>query len=385
MHDLHILTTRYPFPPYGGDVARIHNFITTLKRRGVKIVLHVVTFDPPASDQIVKPDENLVVKIHKINRLVSVLWALCFAALGKPLQVGLYFRPSLLRKLKLETRNASLLFHLVRTAGYLPLVEGSKTARIDLTDALSLNYSSKFHGVKIPYRLALFFDRLALSRFERKVTNIIPSSVISQRDADYLQKRRSGPVSVIPNLQVTYKRRLLSPSAKDILFIGNCRSQRNKEALLYFAEQVMPKLSPKSDVTLVVLGYADERLRRAAFSKYENIKFYGAVGDFSQYVTTVRLAVAPMLGGAGLQNKIMEYLSLSIPVVSTKVALAGINKSIAECCLSVDAIENFADACIELYSNYSELLEMSNNGYFAVTIHHDNALIEQAIWDFVIG
>ena len=81
-------------------------------------------------------------------------------------------------------------------------------------------------------------------------------------------------------------------------------------------------------------------------SDRDGVEVTGAVPDVRPYLAHARLAVAPMRIARGLQNKVLEALSMSLPVVLTPQAAAGLQAGTDVACDVAETSAAFADAVI---------------------------------------
>jgi glycosyltransferase involved in cell wall biosynthesis len=74
----------------------------------------------------------------------------------------------------------------------------------------------------------------------------------------------------------------------------------------------------------------------------------GFVEDLRPHLSRGALAIDPLRIGAGMQNKILVYMCLEIPVVATTVANEGIGAEPGESIVIADMPHNFANRVVEL-------------------------------------
>jgi glycosyltransferase involved in cell wall biosynthesis len=79
---------------------------------------------------------------------------------------------------------------------------------------------------------------------------------------------------------------------------------------------------------------------------------------------------------AGVQNKILEAMSMGIPVVATRICSGGISAQAGKHFLVADTPEEFADAVELLLDNHAFRTRLVRAGREYVEAHHD--------WDRVV-
>jgi glycosyltransferase involved in cell wall biosynthesis len=108
-----------------------------------------------------------------------------------------------------------------------------------------------------------------------------------------------------------------------LLFSGNMGYHPNVDAVLYFGEQILPHIwraVPNAQFTVVGTN-PPPAVRRLA--RDPRITITGYVSDIRPFFNGASVAVCPLRIGAGIQNKLLEALSMGIPVVATPLAAGG--------------------------------------------------------------
>ena len=116
---------------------------------------------------------------------------------------------------------------------------------------------------------------------------------------------------VIPN-STEFVEDLFCPNSKNLLFIGNMTSYPNIQAVENFITLNQEKLIENGFV-LYVLGGGDWSYKASFIKRIYQFSTLDSIGiKFS-------VGLAPMLSGAGLQNKVLDYVSHGIPCLMTSL------------------------------------------------------------------
>ncbi len=112
--------------------------------------------------------------------------------------------------------------------------------------------------------------------------------------------------------------------APRLVFTGAMDYWPNIEAVVWFAEEVMPVLRHRwRDLRFVIVGSKPaevvERLARK-----DGVSVTGRVPDVRPYVRDAWAVVAPLRIARGIQNKVLEGMAMGRPVLATDAALEGI-------------------------------------------------------------
>jgi polysaccharide biosynthesis protein PslH len=134
------------------------------------------------------------------------------------------------------------------------------------------------------------------------------------------------------------------------VYMGDYKYFPNSDAVLYFAEEILPLVRAKRpDFRLVVLGKDPSPEIQALQS--EPVIVTGLVDDTRPYLQNSAVFICPLRSGSGTRFKLMEALACGCPVVSTTLGCEGLGAVDGEHMLIRDEPQAFADAVVELLEN----------------------------------
>ena len=95
--------------------------------------------------------------------------------------------------------------------------------------------------------------------------------------------------------------------------------------------------------------------------RQKNIHISGWVEDIRDLYSLGRVFVAPMFIGTGLQNKLLEAMSMGIPCITTDLANNALlaNK---EQIITANSKNEFANSCIKILKNKELYNKLRDNG-----------------------
>ena len=135
-----------------------------------------------------------------------------------------------------------------------------------------------------------------------------------------------------------------------ILFHGTFNYLPNKEAVDHIKKFILPevcKFCP--DALFVIAGKGTPNHRE------NNLLFVGFVEDLYCLLRAADIALVPILKGGGTRIKILDYMCIGLPIVSTKKGIEGIEAKNCEHALIVEKVdEEFISALKTLIENESE-------------------------------
>lgn len=368
-----VLTPRYPYPVVGGDRLRIYQVCRALSERFSLTLLSLC--ETEAEMNMSLPEDGVFDRIERILLTRSRSYLNTLLALGgtTPLQVAYYRSAAFARAVeRLLPEHDGVLSHLIRCAEY---VKGTnKPSILEMTDAISLNYErvrklKNAGGLKAQvYRL----EATRLLAYERRIVEAFDLSVlVSETDRMYLVGAAHEKVMVCSNgvalEHLPFKNRCESEPV--IVYIGNMASVQNMDACLYFAREVMPLVSQRVNATFRVVGRISDR-DAAKLRTFANVEVTGPVNDVAKAVEDARLGICPVRLAAGVQNKVLEYMALGLPVVTSSIGLEGFSAQPERDLLVADTAEDYAEAICRLWNDKALNAYLANNGRAYVNAHH---------------
>jgi glycosyltransferase involved in cell wall biosynthesis len=159
---------------------------------------------------------------------------------------------------------------------------------------------------------------------------------------------------------------------KQIVFSGKLSYHANITAALYLVQEIMPQVwssIPEVEVTLVGKDPPGELLHIA--QNEPRVKVTGYVPDIRPYLRQASVAVAPLLYGAGIQNKVLEAMACGTPVVANPQAVSAIPAIRGQDVLVEDTTSGLAQAIIKLLNDPALSAEIGRKGRQYVTTFHD--------------
>lgn len=368
-----VLTPRFPYPIIGGDRLRIFHVCKALSGQ---FSLTLLSFCETEAEMLMPlPDDGVFDRVERVLLTRSRSYLNTFLALaGKtPLQVAYYRSAAFSRVLsRLLPEHDGVLSHLIRCAEYIR--DTRKPRILEMTDAISLNYE-RVRKIKDVVGVRAQIYRLESTRllaYERRIIEAVDLSIlVSETDMKHLVGSAHDKVIVCSNgvalENLPFKVR---PDSKPVIvYIGNMASVQNMDACLYFARDVMPLISQRLDATFRVVGRISDS-DAAKLRAFPNVEVTGPVDNVPTAVEDARLGVCPVRLAAGVQNKVLEYMALGLPVVTSSIGLEGFSAQPERDLLVADTPEGYARAISRLWNDEALQTQLASNGRAYVITHH---------------
>ena len=156
---------------------------------------------------------------------------------------------------------------------------------------------------------------------------------------------------------------------KDLLFYGAMSRFDNYQSAIWFLENVFPELEPLGFRFYVVGNSPHESLKK--YNNGKNVFVTGFVDDVIPYFERSLCLVAPLVTGAGIKIKVLEAMSVGLPVLTNEIGIEGIpaknEKDFFFCRTAVE----YRDKIIELSNNKSLMTNMGEQAKLFIRTNFD--------------
>lgn len=324
-----VLSPRFPYPVIGGDRLRIHAICRALARDHRLTLLSLcdrrADFDPAlVTDTVFDTIERVY-----LPRWRSLLQVGAALPSRTPLQVAYYRSRAFARRIDALLPNHDLaLAHLIRTGHYL-IDKATVPKVLEMTDAISMNYARvREHGARGLRARVYSIEQQRLAAYERCMPSLFDTvCLIAAGDARSLWGESCPDNLLIAANGVDADALPFSHRATNrrvAVFIGNLHSAQNMDACRHFVTDILPLLTAEELAEFRVVG----RIRgsdAAWLRAHSRVTVTGEVAAIPPAVADARYGVCPVRIGAGVQNKVLEYMALGLPVITSPVGYEGID------------------------------------------------------------
>lgn len=201
--------------------------------------------------------------------------------------------------------------------------------------------------------------RRVLPRFDALVA-------VAPQDASSLARVAGRPAVVVPNGAAVDAKALDKwPREPLVVFTGSMSFPANEAAARFMAYEVWPLVlalrccgprgpdetdAARQPPTLAIVG-ADPTPAVQALAEMPNVVVTGRVPSIREWLERAQVAVAPMVSGTGIKNKILEACAVGCPVVATSMAVGGLPSGDDAGIIVADDPERIAAAVVRLLAD----------------------------------
>lgn len=368
-----IALPRFPYPLDKGDKLRAYHQIVELSKRH-QIYLFCVSHTK-VSDSQLEALRPYCKDIHIERLCLPVCWMNTIGNWfrSKSLQMG-YWNTTASKKHYREYEekvDPDVVYNqMVRT---MPLTARSKRKKVmDFQDALSLNAERRMDQTRGLTHYLLHYEFKMLRSSEYNAFSFYDGlTIISETDSDAIPHKRNGGIRIVRNgVDFDYfsSQAVKAEGRYSIAFCGNMSYAPNVDAARYLVEEVMPIVwAARPEATVLIAG-ADPKaaVRRLAS---EQVSVSGRMDDIRQAYASSKVFVAPMRIGSGLQNKLLEAMSMGLPCVTTPLVNAALGAESGNHLLCAERTEEIAEHIIDLLGSQNLRETIAAGGHQFV---HDN-------------
>ena len=320
------ITTRLPWPLIGGDRVHIYHYLKELKERGNRITLVTLVSKDDDLHGALEHNEFYTQLIPvNFNKKLAYLNAVKAVFNDKPFIVEYFYDRGMQKVIDKEVASGKydcIIGYIIRSLPHIKKI-------IHLCDAISMMYERRFkEKSNIFDKFKIGIEYLKVKNYEKKACLCTDKQImISEMDKNYLSKYVDVSNCSIIGLatDIEYYKPIDFSKKNKICFVGSMQYIPNSEAAMYFAIKVFPLVKKRiPDVQFKIIGANPRKDLLEAVKDIVGVEVTGKVDDVREYMKDCKVSVCPVKIAGGIQNKILEAMSMGIPVVTTPEGAEGI-------------------------------------------------------------
>jgi glycosyltransferase involved in cell wall biosynthesis len=215
---------------------------------------------------------------------------------------------------------------------------------------------------------------------------------VSDTEARYINQLTGdrGLATTVPLAEDLDRSPVEYADRRGVLFIGNFRHAPNLEGLAFLCREVLPLVDPgvRAAHPFVVVGNGVDDRVRAVVEGVSDVRLVGWVPSLIPYLHFARVAVAPLLHGAGTKTKLIQALMTGTPSVSSTIGIEGLDLEHGRHVLVADTAPAFASAIERLAVDAALWERLRADGRTHVERAHGRPAVRarfQAVVNRVVG
>ncbi len=362
-----VLLSRVPYPLEKGDKLRAFHQVKELSKTNEIILCALNTVGNLDKQKAFSAVQPYCRSVNIIDLPMSGrAWNIFISLFKKmPFQAAYFYNKKAAKKVKsliLEYKPDHIYCQLIRTAEYVKDFDIPKT--IDYQDVFSYGVKRRIAKSNKFMQPILKEECKRLLSYEKKVFNFFDNkTIISYPDRDLIPHPDKEKIVVVPNgVDHDYFSPRKAEKKYDLVFTGNMGYPPNVDAAEFLVTEIMPIVwEKKPDAKILLAGASPDR--RVSVLKSGKVDVSGWMDDIRESYASARIFIAPMRIGTGLQNKLLEAMSMKIPSITTPLANDALQAKDGIEILIGNTKEELASQILNLLSDRELYHKLENNGY----------------------
>lgn len=286
-------------------------------------------------------------------------------AVGGSATEGLFRSPGLRNTLDKWTRDIKFDAVMVFCSSMVQYLDlpGLKNIRtvVDLVDVDSQKFFDYAVTARQPKKWLYQLEGRRLRKLERSLPSRVDAiTLVSEAEAEIFRRvcPNDKTVAVANGVDLEYFRpendganpwtALPEADRTNLVFVGALDYRANIDGITWFASEVWPLLRRElPELTLGLVGRNPAPCVQR-FAAIPGIRVFGTVPDVRPYVAAANIVIAPLRIARGIQNKVLEAMAMSKPVICSPAALEGLTAEAGRDLLIADSAGQWQVAVREL-------------------------------------
>ncbi|HEX28921.1 TPA: TIGR03087 family PEP-CTERM/XrtA system glycosyltransferase, partial [Candidatus Poribacteria bacterium] len=367
-----------PYPPNRGDKIRSYHIIRYLSQKH-RISVACLIQSPKELPYVESLKQYCYsVKAVLLKPLRSKVKSLIGLLGSDPLTLRHYLSKQLRKIAADEVSKGNLDLIYVYSSSMAQYVTEYRDVKkiLDIVDVDSDKWYQYSKYANFPLSLIYKLEGNRMRRYEMEIVGRFDKCiVISEVERDLLRSYAPhADIAVIPN---GVNHEFLKPGEgkrepHTLIFTGVMDYYANVDGVLYFHRQILPQIRGEiPDVKFYVVGSNPVKEIRRLAERDKNVIVTGFVEDVRPYQSKAAVCVVPLRIARGIQNKILEAMSMELPVVTTSRAFEGINAEPGRHLFVEDDPSKFAQRVIELLKDRELREQIARNARQLILERYD--------------
>ncbi len=362
-----VLVSRVPYPLEKGDKLRAYHQIRELSKKHEIILCALNPIKGVNKQKAFDTVQPYCRSINFIDLPFPVrLWNIILAFFkGLPLQVGYFYSRRAQKKinrLMAEYNPNAVYCQLVRTAEYVRKINIPKI--IDYQDVFS--YGVKRRAQRAPFWLKplLHLEYKRLVRYENRIFDDFDhKTIISEPDRNLITHPLKKQIAIVRNgVDFEFFTPRNTEKKYEVVFTGNMHYPPNVDAARFLVKEVMPLVWKERPATSVLLAGANPDPAVKALADRQ-VFVSGWLDDIRDAYASSMLFIAPMRIGTGLQNKLLEAMSMKIAAITTPLANEALEATPGKEIMVGETAEDLAKSILKLLEDNNFRNQLAENGH----------------------
>ena len=342
------LSQRVPYPPNRGDKIATWRLVDRIRRNHE---LHAIAFAHDTADESAADElraMGISISTYPYNDRLAKLKALPLLATSRPLTLGAYGSRALQAEVDEWAAKVDAAWAYSSSMGAFLLPHAHIGRVMHFAELDSDKWRQYSERTRWPMSYVYRREWRTLFEVEQRIARSFDQNVFcTPLEQRIFVEQIPGAPSVVVRNGVDLEFFRPAPGAHEpghLVFTGVMNYLPNVDGCVWFAEEIFPRVRervPEARFTIVGAHPAPEI---EALGQREGIRVTGFVDDTRDWLRLADVAIAPLRIARGIQNKVLEAMSMGLPVVGTTSATQGVEGEPGRDFLVADDADSQVDA-----------------------------------------
>ena len=382
------LTNKPPFPPKDGGSIATMAMIRSFAESGNEITVlamntrkhHVTPFEIPGDIQ-----RNTIIHLVEVPAPITVYGALLnFLFSRLPYNAERFINTRYQKKLELLLSANS--YDIIQLEGLYLVPYIQVIRKLCKSVIVYRSHNIEYEIWERTVKNSKWYKKDYLKNLAKRIEKF-EKDAINQYDKCDEQKLvamgNSKPSLAIPTGIDTLNLKPFNPGFNmNLFYIGALDWIPNQEGLRWFIVNSFPQVIAKfPDIELKIAG-RNAPLWFIKELSHPNITFLGEIEDASEFYSQNGIMIVPLLSGSGMRIKIVEGMSYSKSIVTTKVGCEGIDAENGKHIFITDDPGEFSKYIITLLNDRNLIASTGERASAFIQQHYDNKELNRRLTGF---
>lgn len=164
----------------------------------------------------------------------------------------------------------------------------------------------------------------------------------------------------------------VKPMPYTLVYVGNFLHPPNGDAVRFFFDSIWENVLQNVPQTKIYIVGAHPPKWIKLLSKQRNVFVTGEVSDIRPYIQRASICIAPLISGAGLRGKVIQYASLRRTFVATSIAVSDLALVDGSDYLKANTGKEFSESLLALLKDGERARKMGLRAYETVVKYYDS-------------
>ncbi|MCP5024426.1 MAG: TIGR03087 family PEP-CTERM/XrtA system glycosyltransferase [bacterium] len=369
------LAQRIPYPPNRGDKITSWRLIERMSRdHEVTVIAFAHDDGDHKAAKVLNEEKGIRTITIDHNERAKKIGALPLLLTGKPLTLGVFGSKALQAEVDKLISNTDFAYAFSSSMGAF-LLPHSLPWVMHIAELDSDKWRQYSRRASIPMSWVYGREANTLLRFEQKLAAAAITNVLcTPLEEDIFKDQIPGFHTTVLQNGVDLEFFQPAPEKAEpgrLVFTGVMDYLPNIDACVHFVQDILPLIRAKHpEVRFDIVG-SKPTSEVQTLASTPGVTVTGYVDDIRVWSHKASIAVAPLRIARGIQNKVLEALSMGLPVVGSTSATQGVQGKPGEHYWVTDDPAEHARMVIDLLDNPATAQELGRIGRKFVEDHYD--------------